>query len=95
MMNSEDPTTPGGVVLTVIALFLSLLKLICWGRRWRGGDTLVWGTEEGTARREGLSPPRAEPQEFSPPPLKCFLPGEGTWRGKGHMSHFQALYRLA
>ena len=43
MMNREDPTTPGGVVLTVIALFLSWLKLICWGRRQRGGNTLYLG----------------------------------------------------
>lgn len=52
MMNSEDPATPGGVVLTVIALFLSLLKLICWGRRWRGGDPPGLG-DRGAYCREG------------------------------------------
>lgn len=67
MMNSRGQATPGGAVLTVTALFLSLLKLICRGRRQRAGNTLGPGTEEGKAKREGQPRPRAEPQEFSSP----------------------------
>lgn len=59
MMNSEDPATPGGVVLTVIALFLSWLKLICWGRRQRGGNTLDLG-DRGGGGKEGRT---ASPQD--------------------------------
>ena len=64
MMNSEDPATPGGVLLTVIALFLSLLKLICWGRRQRGGDTLGLG-DRGRQGKDILLP--GPGREFSPP----------------------------
>lgn len=55
MMNSEDPATLGGVVLTVIALLLSLLKLICWGRGQRGGNTLGLGDRGGPGKEGGAA----------------------------------------
>ena len=53
MMNSKDPAAPGGVVLSVIALVLSLLKLICSGGGQRGGDTLGLGDRGGPGEEGG------------------------------------------
>lgn len=88
-MNRKTQATLGGVVLTVIALFLSLLKLICWGRGRAEGTPSVWGTEEGQARREGQPSRRADAPEILSTPPKVLLPVEGTWREKGCTSHFQ------
>ena len=53
MMNSKDPVTPGRVMLTVRALVLSLLKVICGRRGQRGGDTLGLGDRRGLGRQGG------------------------------------------
>ena len=53
MMNSKDPVTPGRVMLTVIALVLSLLKVICGRRGQRGGDTLGLGDRGGPGEEGG------------------------------------------
>lgn len=75
-------------MLTTIALFLSLLKLICWGRRWRGGNTEGLGDSGGQGKEGGTAPPGS----FSIP-LKRPPPGKGPGE-KRHSSHCQTLCRL-
>ena len=88
-MNSKDPATPGRVMLTVIALVLSLLKVICSGRGQRGGDTLGLGDRGGPGEEGGTGSSQDRWPRSLSTPLEGLLPGGGTWSEKGCTPLFQ------